>query len=136
MTMTYTSAKNPKWASDDHSSINLIVKFNHLSDPVPFTARSDDSENHGRELFIRAVDGEFGQVSEYVAPTEMEIAQAKNPQLRSKLMSKSISQAQHWDMMGNPTKAAEWRTYYQQLFALESSSEWPIVSEWPKEPAE
>ena len=35
---------------------------------MPFTATPDDSEAHGRELFERALAGEFGEIAEYVEP--------------------------------------------------------------------
>lgn len=35
---------------------------------IPFTASADDSEELGRDLFARAVAGEFGPVEPYVAP--------------------------------------------------------------------
>ena len=35
---------------------------------IPFGADPNDPEPHGRELFARAVAGEFGPIAEYVAP--------------------------------------------------------------------
>lgn len=32
------SIRNPRWSSEDHSSIDCLVKFNTLIDEVPFTA--------------------------------------------------------------------------------------------------
>ncbi|MNH26044.1 hypothetical protein D3C79_860730 [compost metagenome] len=50
-------------------------------------------------------------------------------------MTLAISQAQHQEMMGNPAMTAAWKTYYQQVYALDASSDWPIVAEWPEVPA-
>lgn len=61
--LTYSSVRQPKWNSPDHSSIDCLVVFDHISGEHPFTATPYDSEPHGRELFQRIVAGEFGQIS-------------------------------------------------------------------------
>lgn len=61
-------AKNPTWAAFDSTSINLTVKFSAFDFEVPFSASSQDSELHGRQIFARASEGEFGPVASYVAP--------------------------------------------------------------------
>lgn len=66
--ITYTDATGPAWANESQTAINLLVKFSHLPEPVPFTALPGDAEEHGRDLFARAAAGEFGEVAAYVAP--------------------------------------------------------------------
>ncbi|WP_298976567.1 hypothetical protein [uncultured Roseobacter sp.] len=43
-------------------SLNCWVKFNHCKHELPFTASPTDSETHGRNLYKRLRDGEFGEV--------------------------------------------------------------------------
>jgi len=43
-------------------AIDLTVKFSHFPEPVQFTATPHDIEPHGRELYRRAVAGEYGDV--------------------------------------------------------------------------
>lgn len=57
-------AKNPIWANEQKTAINLTVKFEVFSDEVPFTAVPDDVEQHGRELFASAIAGTFGEIAE------------------------------------------------------------------------
>lgn len=64
-----TDARNPKWANAAHSAVDLEVEHAQYG-WIPFTASPDDSEDHGRDLFSRAVAGEFGPIAEYVAPVE------------------------------------------------------------------
>jgi len=59
---------NPVWADAEHTMINALVKWAHLSEAHPFAACASDCEAHGRELFQRLVAGEFGEVAEYSAP--------------------------------------------------------------------
>lgn len=62
------TATAPSWADADHTAINLTVKFESFDEPLPFCANPDDIEAHGRELYQRAMLGEFGSIAEYVAP--------------------------------------------------------------------
>jgi hypothetical protein len=68
--MKYSAVRNCKWAHEDHSSIECEVNFNDITDEEwsPFGANPLDHYEHGREIFARAVAGEFGEVAEYVPP--------------------------------------------------------------------
>ena len=134
--MKYSSATSPVWQNAERSMINLMVKFDNFPEAVPFTASPDDTEEHGQALFAQAVTGAFGEIKDYVPPTELEIAQATNPAERSQQMALCISKVQHWEMMGEFAAAMEWRHYYQALAMLEKTETWPIVEIWPTAPAE
>lgn len=136
MRIGYTSVEDPVWGNAEKTQIELTVKFEHLEQEVPFTASKTDSAEHGRELFLRAQAGDFGEIKEYTPPTELEIAQATNPAERSQQMALCISKVQHWEMMGEFTTAMEWRHYYKALAMLEKTGTWPIVEIWPIAPAE
>lgn len=132
--MKYEYAKNPRWANAERSVIELIVKFEHLGEEVPFSAAYDDEEAHGVALFNAANQGRFGEIEQYVPPTEMELASIESPRRRSAGMDKAVEQAKHWDMMGDATLSTKWRGYYRDLFELITKDTWPIVQEWPLEP--
>ncbi len=66
------SAARPRHYAGDPDSITLDVRFAHLPDPVQFAARKDDTEVHGRELYSRAVFGEFGDVEVIPVPPPTE----------------------------------------------------------------
>jgi hypothetical protein len=68
MTLTIQFATSPKWANAEQSLIDLLVQFDAIPEPIPYTASAADSVEHSRELFARAVAGEFGPVAPYVAP--------------------------------------------------------------------
>lgn len=63
--MKIISAHTPRHTAGD--GIELVVMFEDL-DELPFLALPDDVEEHGRELYARALAGEFGPVAPYVAP--------------------------------------------------------------------
>lgn len=76
--ITYSEAHSPKWGDVAHESLSLVVTFDHCG-TVPFTCMANDTA-HGSEIFARAVAGDFGPVSEYVAPVvtaEMVLADKK-----------------------------------------------------------
>ena len=65
--MNITNARNPKFSSAN--TVNLEIEHPQYG-WLPFTASPDDTEAHGRDLFARAIAGEFGSVVEYVAPVK------------------------------------------------------------------
>lgn len=70
-------ANSPVFASADNTSINLNVRFDTLPGFVPFTARTNDSEAHGRYLFERALAGDYGTVQPYQRPQTQVIDKAQ-----------------------------------------------------------
>ena len=66
--MNIQYAKNPRWSDSAHTMIDLIIEIVGLDEEIPFTASSNDTEDHGRKLFQSAVGGEFGPIAEYQAP--------------------------------------------------------------------
>ncbi|WP_137009612.1 hypothetical protein [Aquitalea aquatilis] len=61
MKLEYTAVTDLQWANESHSAITMTVNFKSLGE-VPFTASPDDAADHGRELFARAVAGDFGNI--------------------------------------------------------------------------
>jgi hypothetical protein len=96
MSVTVEYAKSPKWVNEEKSAIDLIVKFSHISEEVPFTASSKDTERYGRELFESAKTGLFGQIQEYTPPAIPETVlipiSVSMRQLRLALLEKGILQ--------------------------------------------
>ena len=70
MNMKYSAARNCKWANAEHSSIECEVMFDDITSEewTPFGANPNDHYEHGREIFAKAIAGEFGVVAEYMAP--------------------------------------------------------------------
>lgn len=59
-------AKNPVWANEEHTMIDLVIKWDVVAEEFPFTASPTDVEAHGRAIYNAAVQGQFGYISEYV----------------------------------------------------------------------
>ena len=72
MTITYTDARNPRWADIGQTYIELEVNFDNLEEEyVPFAANPNDSMAHGVEIYNRAVAGDFGEVGAYIPPADI-----------------------------------------------------------------
>lgn len=67
--MKIQTAKNPEWANAARCSINLIIDVPCLGE-LPFCASASDVEQHGRELFDRAINGEFGAIADPAPPPQ------------------------------------------------------------------
>ena len=65
-------AKNPVWADEDHTMIDLVIKWENTDEELPFTASINDCEEHGRAFFAAAKAGNYGVVAEFV-PVETSI---------------------------------------------------------------
>jgi hypothetical protein len=64
---TINHARNPRWANPEHNAIDLEVDFSDLPEEyLPYTASPTDVVEHSRELYSRALDGEFGEIAEFV----------------------------------------------------------------------
>jgi len=68
MTLTIESAASPRWADAGQTIIDLAVKFTAFDESLPFTASPTDQELHGRDIYARALAGEYGPISPYIAP--------------------------------------------------------------------
>jgi hypothetical protein len=77
-TMQLEYAKDPRWASAEHTMIDLTIKWDGINQEYPFTASPTDVEAHGRAIFEAASQGAFGPVAEYVTPPQPE--QPETPQ--------------------------------------------------------
>ena len=69
MSEFYTQVKNPIWANAEHTAIDCEVIFNHFPDEwLPFTANPNDVMPYSKEIFDECVEGQYGEIAEYVAP--------------------------------------------------------------------
>ena len=67
--MKYKIVKNLKWANEEHTIINCDVDFDDLKeDFVPFSATADDMYEHTKEIFNKSINGDFGEIEEYIKP--------------------------------------------------------------------
>ena len=124
--MKYTTVTNLQWADSEHTRITADVTFDKHG-TLPFCASASDVEAHGREIFNRAVAGDFGPIAAYVAPpvvipTVVTMRQARLAMLDAGILT-SVSDALS-AMTGPAGEAAriEWE------YAAELKRDHPLVA--------
>jgi hypothetical protein len=143
-------AKDPVWLNRSQTLINLTVRFEEIDEDLPFTANPNDVEAHGRDIYARAVAGEFGQIAPFsaVAPTTESVSDAIKSERNSRLA------ATDWTQLPDIPQATRdlWEPYRQALrdFPQQAGFPWydTVVSEtdfgfsvdvskapWPAQPA-
>lgn len=69
---------DPKWANQDNTAIDVIVKFAGFSQAVPFTATRFEPGT-ATILFDRAISGEAGPIADYIAPVQQVVVGEPTP---------------------------------------------------------
>lgn len=139
MNIEVITAANPRHFAGDQESITLDVLFSHLEEVVEFTARRDDAERHGRELYSRAVFGEFGEIKVLTPPppTEAELLARLDEAL--KLAAAVMAPLEDADKLGiiserEKAQLTAWQRYRVALYRLPQSEGWPTNVIWPDAP--
>ena len=121
------------------NELNMEVLFAHLSAFVPFTARRNDCEEHGRELYSRAMFGEFGPI-EVITPPPPTAAQLQD-RLTDKLAlaASAMAPLEDAETLGIISDAERerltaWQRYRVTLYRLPQSDGWPTEVSWPEAP--
>lgn len=62
-----------------NSSGTIDCEINHpIYGWIPFTASPEDSEEHGRQIYQEAINGQYGEISPYIPPVVDEVAILKS----------------------------------------------------------
>ena len=135
MQLNLKYAKSAKWVDKEHTLINLIVRFEEIDEDLPFTANPNDSEEHGRDIYARAVAGEFGVIAEWTPPTTEELA--ANARAKRDYLLQEID-----GIVGNPLRWASfsteqqtaWANYRQALLDVPQQAGFPNTINWATKP--
>lgn len=110
--MQYHEFRRPFWVDAAHSMINGYIVWSPDGAEQAFTANPDDPEPHGREIFARAVAGDFGAIlpHEPVPPSIDDYSAAVQGMLDAKARERqydSLLTAVGYVTSGNAAWAAE-----------------------------
>jgi hypothetical protein len=139
MDIKFNDVKNCKWGDAEHTHIVCEVNFEHLDEIyVPFSADSKDKYEHSKEIYKKALAGDFGIIAEYEPPapptTEQLATNARGH--RDSLLSEVDS------IVGNPLRWASfseaeqqsWADYRQALLDVPQQTGFPNTINWPSKP--
>jgi hypothetical protein len=153
--MNLIYAKDPTWANRSQTSINLIARFKEIEEDLPFTADPNDTEAHGREIYARAVEGQFGAIGPFISEPPLIdevkklIRQARDFKLKTEV-DPIVSNPLRWADLSSEKQYA-WADYRIALLAFPDDPVFPwynlVVSEtdygyttevskapWPQKP--
>jgi Phage tail assembly chaperone protein len=136
--MNYSNVTNCKYVAEDQSMIGCQVTFSNLG-TVYFVASATDSEAHGREIYSRARNGEFGSIAAFVPIRETITNDQKINQERNKrdaLLSQLdslISSPLRWQSLSEQDKN-EISSYRSSLLNVPQQEGFPDNIVWPTAP--
>lgn len=133
------SAVHPRHYAADPDSITLDVRFAHLTEPVQFTARKDDPMEHGRELYSRAVFGEFGDIEVIPLPPPTEAEQQARLDALLKQAANAMAPLLDAESLGiisetEREQLTAWQRYRVALYRLPQTEGWPAEVTLPEAP--
>ena len=67
--MILKTAKNPQWSDSSGTRIDLIIIWQEFEKELPFIADANDFEEHGKLLFTKALNGDFGVIAPFIIKT-------------------------------------------------------------------
>ena len=122
----------PKYANVEHTMIDMIVKFAHLNEPIPFAASLNDSEAHGVDLCNRAIALEFGPIAEFEPPV---ISSSQLASIARQKRNELLKQCD-WTQLNDIPEATQllWQPYRTALRNVPDSVGFPYNIDWPIEP--
>lgn len=62
----FKNIKNPRYSNFQQSSIDITCDIEGVGESIDFTASLNDSAQYGRELYDKAKNGEYGEVSAFI----------------------------------------------------------------------
>ncbi|QJP11838.1 tail fiber assembly protein [Pseudomonas multiresinivorans] len=138
--LNFLKASQPFWVDEAQTGISLLVTFEGLGE-VPFTATPNDGEAHGREIFQKAIAGEFGDIAPCAVPTSgqliAEISYQKSHLLQQ--AAEKIAPLQDSVELGIATpeeiqRLHDWKVYRVEVNRVEQQPHYPQTLMWPQLP--
>lgn len=139
MTIDIIKVRNVTAHPELDNELNMEVLFAHLPEFVPFTARRNDCEEHGRELYSRAMFGEFGPIEVITPPPPTEAQQQAILTDKLQQAARAMAPLEDADALGIISDAERerltaWQRYRVTLYRLPQSDGWPTEVSWPEAP--
>lgn len=96
---------------------------------IPFSASPDDSEQHGKDVYQRVIDGEAGEIAPYEVDLELESSIVRGQ--RDRLLLES-----DWTQLPDIPESTKilWEPYRQALRDVPQQEGFPLSVVWPTKP--
>ena len=116
------NVRNPQYNFD--GSIDCEIEHPKFG-WIPFTASLDDPEAHGKDIYQRCVDGDFGEIAPYETPPEPTIEE-KRDRMKCTRFAGRMVMSRHGLLDAVEQKAndnAEFRIWYEDRGTWRRTSE-------------
>lgn len=139
--MEIITARNVVAYSHQPNSLDMEVAFGQFPGQfIAFTAQKDDLAEHGRELYFRAIHGEFGPITELDAPAPSEDQQREQQSIKLQQAVVAMAPLEDAEKLGIASEEelsllAAWRLYRVEVYRLPQSAGWPADVTWPEQPS-
>lgn len=122
------SATNLVYANAERTLINLVF-LHPKHGSIPFTASPNDSEPSGRDLFARAVAGEYGIVAPYAPPVERTLTSSElKLKLASVRYSHEIAGTLYTGLPIDTDRESQFKA--QAAYTLARDGYWAVGGSW------
>ena len=131
-TVSYIGVRNPQWLNQAHTYLKCEVNFSHLPEEwVEFSCVASGDLPHTHEIFQKCVDGEFGAIAEFEAPTVSDEERLTALRImRGKALEEDVdplvSNPLRWNALSEE-KQQEWEAYRQALLDFPATSTATLV---------
>ena len=119
--ITYSNARNPKWANAAQTAITLEVMFDHLPDDpwASCVVKPSGDLPHCHQLYAAAVNGDYGTIAAYAPEVisgdeAMDILRTRRDEL--------LTETDHWAYQDTPSMTDAQTAYRQALRDLPANS--------------
>lgn len=130
---TILNVRTPQWANTEHTLINCEIEEATYG-WIPFTASPTDTESHSVQVYNDCVDGEYGQIADYVA---LVVTADQNKGQATALLAATdwVNQPDVYDESLTPhlLNRSEYLTYRSQLRAIAIAPTAGAL-DWPTQP--
>lgn len=130
---TYSNVKNLKWMNSNNTLLDCTVKFDFLDQEIPYSTSANTDTDYGREIFEKAIKGDFGNIEPYARDINKEW---ENVRFKRDNLLKNSDYTQLPDVQNSMTnqKKTEWVNYRQQLRDITTAFSDPANVVWPTIP--
>lgn len=131
--MHITNIKDLKWSNPEKTAIDCVIEHPKHG-WIPFTASVDDTEEHSRIIFEKAIAELLGTIEEYIPPST-DILEDNIRYHRNQLLASSdwtqLPDAREALGLQNSTK---WDVYRKALRDITLQKNFPLEVVWPEQP--
>lgn len=135
--MKIKNVQNLVWNDVNKTSFDCIIELYGIESAIPFTATSNDTSSHGKEIYNKGLNGDFGIIAEYIEPImtiEDYATQARQKRdFLLKEMDVIVSNPLRWESF-TPEKQTEYSAYRQALLDVPQQVDFPNSISWPIKP--